>query len=247
MDLDGILMCARYAASPNFFGYCGPDKSKNVQQHLLEDTSDAELKDILSEFETLYPYLCLISQENNLGDPFDLRVVEAYWLGNGLLKKVSCRRYWHFLDKTLLLGKKLSSKEHFLTKDKLRTFYLLPHHNSHVFNIFRRTGKIPINHTLKSMDNCRIGWGKIKTVNDQGLVKIKSRYLKWDKFLYLGDNWVETEIKSGYQNKRFVQSLKPGDWVSFHWGYLCDRITLRQAKNLAYYTRWAINYFNAGI
>lgn len=41
--------------------------------------------------------------------------------------------------------------------------------------------------------------------------------------------------------------LKTGDWVSFHWGFLCDKLTVRQVKNLHYYTQLAINLANTTI
>ena len=47
----------------------------------------------LKKFTAHYAYLCLIAKANGLS-PFDRRVAEALWLGNGLLKKVkrgTCR------------------------------------------------------------------------------------------------------------------------------------------------------------
>jgi hypothetical protein len=31
--------------------------------------------------------------------------------------------------------------------------------------------------------------------------------------------------------------LRPNDWVSLHWDWVCDRLEARQAKALSQYTR----------
>ena len=30
----------------------------------------------------------------------------------------------------------------------------------------------------------------------------------------------------------FVTDLQPGEWVSMHWGWICDRLSARQLRNL---------------
>jgi hypothetical protein len=35
----------------------------------------------------------------------------------------------------------------------------------------------------------------------------------------------------------FLDELRPGDCVSLHWDWVCDRLTARQAKTLERYTR----------
>ena len=44
-----------------------------------------------------------------------------------------------------------------------------------------------------------------------------------------------------------MKKIKKGDWVSFHWGYLCDVLTNKQVANLEYYTKGAIKLFNTKI
>jgi hypothetical protein len=34
----------------------------------------------------------------------------------------------------------------------------------------------------------------------------------------------------------FVADLQPGDWVSLHWHWVCDRLTRRQLAALRHYT-----------
>ncbi|MBU0708332.1 hypothetical protein KJ596_01110 [Patescibacteria group bacterium] len=244
MDKSGILMCAKYAASPNFFGYCGPAQNSSVLDHLKESRGDLELGNILSQFETLYPYLRLISQENRIDDPFDKRVVEAYWVGNQLLEKVTNIKYWRFLNELLLLRKRMGQFEYNKTGSKIASYTLLPHHSFHVFNIFKRTGKDPSYHTLNTMDNCRISWGQL-IENKLTSLLVRTHPLVFEnQQLKLGAATAR-EVELGYKGKGFLDKLKVGDKISYHWGHACDHISQRQMKNLHYYTQRSIDYFNS--
>ena len=160
MDHQGLLLCARYALPPNSLHYCGPDKITNLFAYTQEQIADRGLQEILTEFETLYPYLSFIAYENNIHNPFDRRVVEAYWLGNTLLHTVSMSGFFRHFSDALHLKKKITKKDFELLVGKLPAG-AIPHHTFHVLNIFTRTGHHTIKHTLETMDNCRIGWGKI--------------------------------------------------------------------------------------
>src|SRR6187431_2111543 len=83
----GPVLFARYAYGPNRFGYCGPDDA----DELLEAGAagqDRVLRALAQRFEGAYPYLALIARSAGIADPLDRRVVEAYWLGNDLLRAV---------------------------------------------------------------------------------------------------------------------------------------------------------------
>jgi len=231
MNKQGLLLCARYSVAPNYFGYCGPNKNKSLIDHLKEDIADSEVIHILKEFETLYPYLQLIAHSNKIKDPFDERVVEAYWLGNSFLKNVSTI-YPSFLKEKLLLDEKINHKVFSLP--------VLPHHSFHIFNIFKRTGNINSNHTLETMDQCRIGWGQVikyQIITARNLIIINNK-LSLDKIL------INKKIEIDYKGKSFIKNLKPGDWVSFHWGMICDKLTQVQIRNLEFYTQKAIDFYN---
>src|SRR3990167_9993879 len=88
MNKQGLLTCARYAFAPNYLKYCGPDENRTIFQYCAAQDADAGLRELLEEFGTLYPYLRFIAQANGIADPFDPRVVEAYWVGNRLLEVV---------------------------------------------------------------------------------------------------------------------------------------------------------------
>ena len=86
-DPQGLVTCARYSFAPNSLHYCGPEKQSDMRAYVSDSVTDQGLYDILNRFDTLYNYLQLIGTENDIRDPFDPRVVEAYWVGNSLLHK----------------------------------------------------------------------------------------------------------------------------------------------------------------
>ena len=251
---DGLLLCARYAIAPNFLGYCGPRKSLSLIDHLKEKIIDEEVKKILFLFETMTPYLNLIARKNQMLQPFNKQVVEAYWLGNHLLQPLTPFEFKAFASEKLFLEKRAGKKGFISIIKKLypkkigkNSPFFLPHHAFHVFNIFKRTGATNSLHNLDTMDHCRIGWGKVIGKNkkiklENLLVAAKPLLIKDDK-LILGKPTIK-EIKIDYRGKSFVGDLEVGDWVSFHWGYLCDKLTTRQQKNLEYYTIKAIEFYN---
>lgn len=239
---DGLLFCARYAVAPNFFGYCGPAKTENLLDHLEENIADGEVFFILSQFETMYPYLQLIARKNHFTSPFDCRAVEAYWLGNSYLKAVDVLEYQALSAEKLFLDKKLKPEQLRQLKLKINRLPFFPHHAFHVFNIFRRTGQDPSWQTVETMDKCRIGWGKVKMKNEKLIVETKI-LTKENGRLKL-TNTLLKEININYKGKQFIKNLKVGDWISFHWDYFCDILTEKQVKNLEYYTKKAIEFYN---
>ena len=256
MNKQGLLLCAKYSVAPNFFGYCGPDENSSLVDHLKEKVGDKEVQSILSEFETLYINLTLIAKENKIVDIFDKRVVEAYWVGNVLLKNVSSRDYAQLLDEKFNLEKKLGSKNLSKLSHKIQTHTIYPHHSFHVFNIFKRTGHDPSFHTLDTMDECRISFGQIKGQNSplrqgyEGQAKLQNEIVEVKPLIVTNNKLqfgrpIERSIKTEYKGKTFLKNLKVGDWVSFHWGHVCDILTQSQAKNLEFYTQKAIDFYNS--
>ena len=266
MNRQGLLLCAKYAVSPNFFGYCGPSKSSGLIDHLKESLADKEVCNILSDFETLYPYLQLIARQNKINDPFDQRVVEAYWIGNSLLKPVDAFEFRAFSKEKLILDKKLPKKnfQELLTNISKKPF--LPHHAFHVFNVFKRSVANLGSYVLLAMDECRIGHGIVKRQKSHprravaraalarrrqgfGGQAVKS-FLVETRPLIKKNNGLDfglsmlREIKVDYKGKSFVKDLKVGDLVSFHWGFVCDVLTEKQIKNLRHYTQKAIDFYN---
>lgn len=245
MNKRGLLLCAKYSAAPNFFGYCGPDKNANLVDHLHENIADREVEVILSEFDTLHLNLNLIARENKIDDVFDEQVVEAYWVGNNLLQNISAGNYTALLSEKFHLPLKLGRDGFAGIKRKMMSYRLYPHHSFHVFNIFKRTGNDPSFHTLNTMNECRISWGKVTAIRGKlgYTVDTLPLVLKGKKLAF--DKPASREIHIDYKGKKVYTQAKVGDWVSFHWGKFCDVLDHNQTENLAYYTRQAVAFFNA--
>lgn len=241
MDLKGLSLCSRYSYPPNSLSLCGPDKQNDLFSYASSGKSDKGTLEILSQFSTLYPYLNLIAYENNIPDPFDPRVVEAYWLGNKLLNNVPLRQFASHLTDRLLLKKKIK-------KNKLDKIFdtldagALPSHAFHVTNIYKRTGHFDIPHTIETMDACLINWGRVIKI-EMGCLEIETQALN------VIDNKLTFKQKKRtimYQGKKDIYTVKINqhDWVSYHWGYLCHKLTKPHLNNLIYYTNQAINLVN---
>lgn len=248
MDSKGLLLCAKYSSAPNFFGYCGPEENASLIDHLKDRVADKEVKVILSQFDTLYAYLKLIATENKIPDPFNQKVVEAYWLGNSLLDKISDKNYAYLLQEKINLEKKMGNLNFLKVKNKILTTKFYPHHAFHVFNIFKRTGHVNSTHTIDTMDQCRISFGKIKKVDP----KLKTLTVNAKKLEIMNNKLILSEpkpklIEYSYKGKSFLQKLNTGDWISFHWGFVCEVLTTVQIKNLEDYTARAINFYNTEV
>ncbi|OGK12787.1 hypothetical protein A3A93_02655 [Candidatus Roizmanbacteria bacterium RIFCSPLOWO2_01_FULL_38_12] len=245
--ISGLLTCAAYAFPPNELKYCGPfDKTDDLKGYQDEQINDDGLKNILAGFHTLYPYLSLIAYENNIRDPLDARVVEAYWIGNSLLKKIPGKKLYDHFSEALNLRKKITKKDFSYLVGKIDDG-ALPHHTFHVLNVFTRTGHQNIVHTLETMDACRIGWGKI--VNNLKLrvktdnticVETQPLVLKNGK-LALGKPLIKKIYNPLIRKSEIGNQIST---ISFHWNTFCDILSDRQVKNLKFYTEKAIQLAN---
>lgn len=239
---DGLVLFARYAYPPNELGYCGPGDHRALLEHGAHQVVDPGLAQLARSFTGPWPYLTLVAGAAGIRDPFDRRVVEAYWVGNDLLDGVDMRdfgatlrerfrpragRSWDHLAEAVPAG-------------------AVAHHSFHVFGVYPWVGLLQsgrADHPLHQLDRCRIRWGRVVTVaGDQ--VQVRSRPLRWDGHrLFLGAPEVET-VTRAVHGVGFVPSLGPGDWVSLHWGWVCDRLDGRQLTNLRRYTARQLDITN---
>ncbi|MBA2776731.1 MAG: hypothetical protein H0U31_08385, partial [Chloroflexia bacterium] len=156
VTIDGTSRFIRYAFMPNKLHYCGGDNNTAIFDYGLEGLREPPLEAMLRKFTGAMPYLSLIARSNGIADPFDERVVEAYWIGNDLLAGVEVRSLHDAL--AVRFSKQLQGKtrEWLLAKAPAGA---RPHHNFHVFDVHSRVGELE--HSLETMDQCRISWGKV--------------------------------------------------------------------------------------
>lgn len=234
-EVNGALLFSRYAYPPNKLGYCGPDDAQSLLEYGASGTVDAGLGTLARGFGGAWPYLELIARATRIPDPLDRRVVEAYWVGNPLLEKVDMTLFGNSLMDRFRLrtGKNWNHLAEAIPEGAV------PHHSFHVFGVYPWVGLLTHEKSeapLRVLEKCRIRWGQVETViGDQ--VTVRSQALTWNgRVLNLGEPRSET-VAQGVAGVGFVRDLQPGEWVSMHWDWVCDRLTRRQLATLRYYSQ----------
>jgi hypothetical protein len=237
MKEDGILFHAKHAFMPNLLGYCGPDERGRIQQGLEEGKSGEDLVQTLQKFEAAYPFLKLIAKSTGR-DVFDYAVPEAYWIGNGLLGKVSGSEFYAFSHHDLKGRDTKEVKAVFMELNGAAP----PHHSFYVMSTYA-TSAVPDGPNLTNesrkkvgelVDNCRISWGRVKGVEKETLQVEFRPIVVEDGRLQLAPPKIK-RVRYNPEVRPF-SSVRTGDVVSLHWNYACDILTSRQARNIAKYT-----------
>ena len=228
--LTGMSRFIRYAFMPNRLRYCGGDDNRTLFEYGIEQAVDGGLSPLLRKFTGAMPYLQLIAKSNAIADPFDERVVEAYWIGNDLLAGVEVRQLHDALAERF--GKQLSGRTRAWVLGKAPAG-ARPHHNFHVFDVHSRVGELQ--HSLNTMDQCRVSWGKVIRAEGTELVVERQPLILSDGKLALGPAATERVVRQ-VEGRGFADAALPGNWVSVHWSWVCEVLTDRQQTNLARYT-----------
>jgi hypothetical protein len=235
----GPVLFGRYAFGPNRLGYCGPDESSSLLALAAAGSDDRGLRSLARGFEGAYPYLQLIAAANEMADPLDRDVVEAYWLGNELTAAVRARQLhrsveerfrprvapgdWRWLESAVALGAR-------------------PVHAFHVFDVFPKVGLLrgeAVSDVLATIDACRIRWGRVEAVVGDSLVVSAPSLEMVDGRLRLTPPRPEL-VSRWLDGTGFVDDVQPGEMVAIHWSWACDRLTPRQLRNLVTWTRLAM-------
>jgi hypothetical protein len=230
----GPLMFVRYAYPPNSLGYCGPADFAAFREYAVAGVVDRGLVQLAQAFAGAWPYLELIAAGCGIADPLDRRVVEAYWVGNDLLDRIPLAHIGDCLQDRFRA--RVGNKFRFLAEGVLAGG--VPHHSFHVFGVYPWVGLLgddrKARHALMVLDRCRIRWGRVTAVQgDQATVDY--RPLRWDgRLLTLGEPVPETARLA--LDGAAIARVAPGDWVSLHWDWICDRLTGRQLRALRTFT-----------
>jgi len=218
----GPVLFVRYALAPNRLGYCGPADSDEFLRYGVSGRTGPRFGKLARQFEGAWPQLSLIAAATGTSEPLDREVVEAYWIGNRLLERVR-------------VGPGEEGR---------------PHHSYQVFCVYPWARLVPAERTreqaLRVLDQCRIRWGKV--VADLGTeVVVRSRPLVWTgRELALGAERSETAIR-GVDGVSLLGTLHPGDWVSLHWDWVCDRLTPVQVNALSNYSAHHLGLANRAL
>jgi hypothetical protein len=234
---DGAGLFVRYAYPPNRLGYCGPEEVEALAEYGASDVSDPGLRRLVRAFEGAYPYLELIAAAARIADPLDSRVVEAYWVGNRLLRDVTMG----VLGRSMLDRFRARAGRNW---DRLAEAVWaggLPHHSFHVFAVYPWVGLMRegrIDEPLHVLDRCRIRWGRVLGI-EGGSVHVESRPLEWQ-----GGRLVQGEPVPEVVALSPGAAAETGDWVSMHWEWVCGRLTARQLADLRGYSRRHLRMVN---
>ena len=194
-------------------------------------------------FEGAWPYLQLIAGCNNIAEPLDSRVVEAYWVGNELVNRVPPSALAASLDERF--GRRAGRR--FGPLVSAVPAGGIPQHSFHVFAVYPWLGLLRAGTegpALEVLDRCRIRWGRVESV-DGDLVWVRSRALTLEgSRLVLGPEALERARRS-LDGAGFTVDLKPGDTVSLHWDWVCDRLSSGALRWLRACTRRNLDAVNS--
>ncbi|MDP9388798.1 MAG: DUF6390 family protein [Actinomycetota bacterium] len=226
----GLLAFIRYAFMPNHLGYCGGNDAEVLFEHAAANRADVRLAPLLAKFTGAFPYLRTIAAANGIADPFDRRVVDAYWLGNDLLEGVEAAALNRSLEERF--GRQLQGR---LRDEVLRKppQGARPHHLFHVLDVYRRLESEEIG--MAAMESCRISWGRVRTVENAALVVDRQPLVLRDGRLTLGPPAAERVLRT-LSGQGFTDEVAEGDWVSIHWGWACEVLDERRLAGLR---RWS--------
>jgi hypothetical protein len=225
------VLFARYAFGPNRLGLCGPEDWRALLELAATGADDRGIRRLAQGFEGAYPYLQLLAESAGIADPLDRRVVEAYWIGSelsdavdpGLMARSLAVRFrprldagtWRWLGEKPAVGAR-------------------PTHAFHVLDVFPRVGLMRgerVEDALAIMDSCRIRWGRVLDTSGERLMVNAVPLVLVDGRLELGPPRVES-VQRWLDGTGFLDEVLPGDVVTLHWDWACERLSPTRLRNL---------------
>ncbi len=239
----GAVRFARYAYPPNHLGYCGPSDPQALLGAASSGGGLQELTALAPRFEGAWPYLRLIAAGSGIEDPLDLRVVSAYWLGSPLLGRIPPRLLLSSLDDRF----EQRARADFAAIAGAALAGGVAHHSFHVFAVYPWLGLLRHGMEgppLEVLDRCRIRSGKVVAVEGDSVL-VRNRVLE-----FLGERLVlgaeRTELaRWGAGGLSLVRDLRPGDTVSLHWDWVCDRLSALEERRLTAITERNLRAVNS--
>jgi hypothetical protein len=238
--MDGVALCARFSIATNRLEFCGPSDAAPTLYRAITRGSDLDAaREALRKFEALYPYLEAIGGKHGL-DPFDARVVEAYWVGNELLDAFERADFLRILEALVRRGLPRS------TAGRLAGHlpaHPTPHHAFHVsfVGVGEVTGHVET--TLANMELCRPGWATVVRVGPKALVLDRSSLGLVEGRLTLGG----PQRASLAYDPAILPDVVEGSRVALHWNHPALVLSDEQASALERHTRRALTAANEAL
>ena len=230
----GAEISGRFGLPPNSLSYCGKPTFRKMFKAFLASKSSSNrraLEKELSKFTAHYAYLKLIAKANGR-QPFDSKVSEALWLGNGLLSRVRKK------DMAMMIQKEFSGPGLLPRKKALALASslprgALPHHSFHALYVHTISGVVAP--SLKNADSCMVHWGRVISVSpDSVLVQSQRLVRKRGKLVLVP---CVRRLRLSCAGISLLPRLRTGDIVVSHWGVAVMRLSPMQARQLESVTR----------
>jgi Family of unknown function (DUF6390) len=215
----GQALFARYAFPPNELGYCGPAGA-------AEQPSDVAAH--AREFDGAWPYLRAIADAAAIADPLDADVVRTYWVGGPLLDRIDPAALLDTL-RSAFVGQVTG-----LLAELTRPAGVLAHHSFHVFVVYPWVRFLDRDAAtaLQVMQDCRIRWGTVESVDDEHAVIASRPLVLAGGRLALSESTTE-RVRWRKNGVSLITAPRPGDTVSAHWDWVCDTLTDAEGAALA--------------
>lgn len=240
--VSGPVRFARFAMPPNRLGYCGPGDD-GVLDPYVRGHEDRGLREVAAGFEGAFPYLRLLAGADHRRDPLDADVVEAYWIGNELLDRVTPHDFGLSIDDRF---RRRAGGDWRHLGDAIPSG--VANHAFHVMHVMPWAGLMRdgiVDEPLRIIDRCRVSWATV--VEPIGPaegggpheVLIRRTPLHWSgSRLVFGTPAIE-RVTSPFE-------VAAGDLVAVHWDWICERLGQRQLDWLRSVTNRQLATLRAG-
>jgi hypothetical protein len=215
---------------PNERGYCGPARESELAAYRCGELAfDPGLPELAAGFEGAWPYLELLAGAAGTDDPLDDRVVQAYWVGNELCRRVNDNDWgWHLVDRFgPRTGRDIERVTAGVGADAV------PHHAFHVFCVYPWVGLLREGRggtdPLRIIRQCHISWGTVVGRNGDDLV-IDGPVVIWEGgILALGPDqrrvvWLDPRLVD------LAERVGVGAVVAVHWDEVVDVLDHREQR-----------------
>ena len=235
-NASGAKLALRYGYVPCRLGLCGPEdkgEQKIIMNYLYgKDKLEFAARKILKKFKGAHPYYQLIAKASKISNPLDQKVVEAYWIGNGLLDKIRISELKKMMTEKFLPLGKIS-----LAKIKNLPPQSIAYHNFHVLFIGSVTGRFEANEA--GQDICRVSWGKVISIKKDKIV-VERQPLKFGKKISLD----KPAVRAVFWDRKILPEVEENDVVSIHWNHAIEKLSPRQITNIKKYTGDVLKIIN---
>ena len=238
--MDGIALCARFSIATNRLQYCGPaDAEPALYEAIVTGRGSPRAREALSRFEALMPYLEAIGAANGR-DPFDREVVEAYWIGNGLLEAVDRSRFGVLLTALGRRGLPPSIARRLQQHLPERP---IAHHVFHVayVGVGAVTGHVPT--TIENIEACRPAAAEVVAVHDRSLEVLGPRVEAAGAGLALAGR----HRRSLAFDPRALGPVEAGQPLAVHWSWPALALGPAEARALAEWTDRSLAVANGAL